>query len=336
MDWLTTDFPATAAYGQTLIASLRRTRLRSEVTVQPSLGSVADIVEIAPLGLAIEERGVGDELARTARAVVEGLAGQEQPRLVPRDEVARGRVVEAGLQEAATIGGGLEDRDPGATRAMPHQRADRRREGLDRAAGAGRLFAIAVGIGVAHRELLAVPGAPSRRIGDVGGAEEAGAARLAVPAGRRREHVAQVPVGDDVRGVEEAAVPALTDLLAEGRSGDDLRRFRPREARAAVARGERQHGVVPAGEIFLGLAPAGMVVRLVLVVEERLDPGSILGPGRRDPALVVVGRGIGLARRGQHDPAIELQLVEAFAAQGAVLVMHPEKHDPSRNARTGA
>jgi hypothetical protein len=121
----------------------------------------------------------------------------------------------------------------------------------------------------------------------------------------------------------------LTDLLAEGRSGDDLRRFRPREARAAVARGERQHGVVPAGEIFLGLAPAGMVVRLVLVVEERLDPGSILRPGRRDPALVVIGRGIGLARRGQHDPAIELQLVEAFAAQGAVLVMHPEKHDPA-------
>ena len=28
-----------------------------------------------------------------------------------------------------------------------------------------------------------------------------------------------------------------------------------------------------------------------------------------------------------HDPAIELQLVEAFAAQGAVLVMHPEEHD---------
>jgi hypothetical protein len=70
-----------------------------------------------------------------------------------------------------------------------------------------------------------------------------------------------------------------------------------------------------------------MGVGLELMVEERLHLDPVVAPGCGDPALVVIGRRIGLAGRPQHDPAIELQRVEARPAQRAVLIMQAEEDD---------
>src|SRR3712207_8675214 len=50
--------------------------------------------------------------------------------------------------------------------------------------------------------------------------------------------------------------------------------------------------------------------RLIFMMDEGEDPLPVLGPGRRDPALVVVRRRLLLACGVEDDAAVELELSE--------------------------
>ena len=134
---------------------------------------------------------------------------------------------------------------------------------------------------------------------------------------------------DDVRGIEEPPVAALSGLLPERSACGDGRRRRPREAAAAVPGGGRHDRVVPAGEVVLAAAPAGMRVRLVLVVDQGVDGAAVFRPGRRDPAGIVVGRRVLVAARRECRPALDPQAVEIRTAERAVHRVQAEHRDRS-------
>src|SRR5450631_1642728 len=80
------------------------------------------------------------------------------------------------------------------------------------------------GIGITEPALkgFPVPGAPERRLGEVGSLEHTHPRRLSIPAGRIDHHVPMIAHPDDIGGAEKPAMTALPNTLLKRRRGNDL------------------------------------------------------------------------------------------------------------------
>ena len=219
---------------------------------------------------------------------------------------------------------------------MAQHRAYREAEGFERLAD--RLIVgllLRVGIAPAHGEFLAVEAAPAGRIQGIAIADQAGAVVLALPSRRRDEGVDIAILAHHVRGAEEAAMTALSDILPERRGGDD-QRFRRFEIRAAVVGAKRQDRVPPALQVALEETAAGMMIGVVLIVDQGGDALAVARPSRGQVAAAIVGRGIGILRRMQRHMTVDLQMREVWPTQGPRLEMQCEHDDRAVRGAKGA
>ena len=128
---------------------------------------------------------------------------------------------------------------------------------------------------------------------------------------------------------------ALSDILPERRGGDD-QRFRRFEIRAAVVGAKRQDRVPPALQVALEETAAGMMIGVVLIVDQGGDALAVARPSRGQVAAAVVGRGIGILRRMQRHMTVDLQMREVWPTQGPRLEMQCEHDDRAVRGAKGA
>src|SRR5205085_3982728 len=153
----------------------------------------------------------------------ECLAGQEEARRAPVDQIARGRNVESRLREFLAIGGSLEHRDPKTTAAMADDCAHGSGERRQRPAGLARHQKRAIRIWKPRMETGSVEGLPGLGIGWVSGAEQAGSGGLSGPARSSRHKIFVGSLGNDIRGIEKSAMTSLIEILLKGGRRDDGR-----------------------------------------------------------------------------------------------------------------
>ena len=79
----------------------------------------------------------------------------------------------------------------------------------------------------------------------------------------------------DVAGVEKATTLALTFLLQEGRRGDHLWRIALMERLATIVRPRVGNGIIPTLFVYLKSAFSGMLVCVVLMMDERMNDLSV-------------------------------------------------------------